>query len=195
MSNKNYRKIYAIKRSNESRIAKVNPNLKDESGIYFFTRTDENCVHHSYVGQSVTVKSRVESHLSGYEQHIDRSLKAHGLYDELKNPYGWKVNALYYPKDKLDEMEQYWILEYMKKGYQAKNVTGGSQGVGKVDINQRKAAKGYRDGLKQGRKTMARDIKTLFDKHLNVSTKDVPPSRYQSAALEKLQNLLSEGGE
>lgn len=186
-----YRKVYAIKKQNEQRITKVNPNLKNESGIYFFTRQDENGVLHNYTGQSVTVRDRVVSHLSGYEQHIDRSLKAHGLYDEQKNPYGWKVNALYYPKDKLDEMERYWILEYMKKGYQSKNKLNGGQGTGKFDIAERKPSKGYRDGLAQGEKNLAKKIKHLFDLHLDVKTKSDPPTRYQRDALEKFKELIN----
>lgn len=191
MGKPNYKQIYAIKKQNEQRITKVNPNLKNESGIYFFTRTDENGVNHSYVGQSVKVKDRVVSHLSGYEQHIDKSIKAHGLYDSDKNPYGWKVNALYYPKDKLDEMERYWILEYMKHGHQSKNVLNGGQGVGKFDIAERKPAKGYRDGLAQGEKNLAKKIKHLFDLHLDVKPKSDPPTRYQRDALEKFNELIS----
>lgn len=190
----NYKQIYAVKQKNTQRVLKANSNVKDESGIYFLTRCDENGINYFYIGQSVTVLSRMVSHLTGY-QHIDISLRKRDFYSE-SNPYGWKLNVIYYPKSKLDEMEQYWILEYTKRGYQCRyNKTSGSQGEGKEKINEYRPAKGYRDGLKQGRKTMARDIKTLFDKHLNVSTKDVPPSRYQTAALEKFQNLLNEGGE
>lgn len=188
----NYKQVYAIKKKNTERVLKANKDIKDESGIYFLTRCDENGINYFYIGQSVTVLSRMVSHLSGF-QHIDISLKKRDFYSK-DNPYGWKLNVIYYPKDILDEMEQYWILEYTKRGYQCRyNKTGGGQGEGKEKINEFRPAKGYRDGIRQGRKTMARDIKTLFDKHLDVKTKDIPPSRYQSAALEKFQNLLSEG--
>ena len=50
-----------------------------------------------YIGQARHLDERLASRLSGYEQHIDRSLKAHGLYSE-NNPYGYKVNFLHYPE-------------------------------------------------------------------------------------------------
>ena len=42
MAQPNYRKIYAIKKMNEKRILDVCPDMKRKSGIYFYTRTDEN---------------------------------------------------------------------------------------------------------------------------------------------------------
>ncbi len=42
MSNqKNFAKAKAIERKNKERLLKVNPNLNDDSGIYFLTRADE----------------------------------------------------------------------------------------------------------------------------------------------------------
>lgn len=184
-----YRKLYAIKRKNEQRVLSVNKNIKDESGIYFLTRVDENGINYFYIGQSVTVLSRMVSHLSGY-QHIDISLKKRGFYS-TSNPYGWKLNAMYYPKDKLDEMEQYWILEYTKKGYQARyNKTAGGQGVGKEKINEYRPVKGYRDGLEQGRKNASKEIAHLFEKHLAVSAKSDPPTVNQQKALQKFNDFL-----
>lgn len=190
----NYKQIYAKQKAYEKIILKANPTVPQKSGIYFLTRTDENGISYFYIGQAVSILQRMCSHMSGY-QHIDISLRKRGFYSK-ENPLGWKLNYMEYPKEILDEMEQYWILEYTKRGYQCRyNKTSGSQGEGKEKINEYRPAKGYRDGIKQGRKTMARDIKTLFDKHLDVKTKDAPPSRYQSAALVKFQNLLNEGDE
>ena len=136
---------------------------------------------------------RLASHLSGYEQHIDRSLKAHGLYSE-DNPYGYKVNFLHYPESKLDEMEQYYIKLYAEKGWSLKNKTAGSQGVGKVKISDFKPAKGYMDGLKQGRKNMARELSHIIDKHLAVQLKpDKLHNKVSQRAFEKFKGLLEEG--
>ena len=136
---------------------------------------------------------RLANHLSGYEQHIDRSLKAHGLYSE-DNPYGYKVNFLHYPESKLDEMEQYYIHLYAEKGWKLKNKTAGSQGVGKVKIADFKPAKGYMDGLKQGRKNMARELSHIIDKHLTVQLKpDKQHNKVSQRALEKFKGLLKEG--
>ena len=79
-----------------------------------------------------------------------------GFYSN-DNLYGWKLNFKHYPVSELDKWEQYWILEYTKRGYQCRyNKTAGGQGEGKEKINEFRPAKGYRDGLKQGRKNMAK---------------------------------------
>lgn len=48
--------------------------MKNQSGIYFYTRTDENGISYFYIGQSVDCLERNISHLSGF-QHIDLSIK------------------------------------------------------------------------------------------------------------------------
>lgn len=134
MSNVNYKQLYAIKSKNKKRILEVCPDMKNQSGIYFYTRTDEDGINYFYIGQSVDCLDRNISHLTGY-QHIDLSIKKRGFYSS-ENPYGWKLNVIYYPKSELDKWEQYWILEYTKKGYQCRyNKTSGGQGEGKEKIN------------------------------------------------------------
>ena len=134
---------------------KINPKLDNGSGIYFLTRVDENGIPFFYIGQAVHIIQRMCSHLTGY-QHIDLSIKKRGFYSE-DNPFGWKINFIHYPPEQLDKMEQFWILEYTKKGYQCRyNKTSGSQGEGKEKINEFKPAKGYRDGIRQGKITLAR---------------------------------------
>lgn len=187
---------YMIMKNNKKRILKVNPKITNDSGIYFLTRTDEDGISYFYVGQSVNCLDRMASHLMGW-QHIDLSLKSRGFYSE-DNPYGWKVNMIKYPKSKLDEMEQYWILEYTKKGYQCRyNKTAGGQGKGKEKINEYRPHKGYRDGLIQGEKNASKKVAYLFEKHLKVETKDEIPNRYQLQALDKFNDFLElyKGGE
>lgn len=168
----NYRQIFAVEKKNRDRVIKLNPDLKDKSGIYFLTRIDEDGINYFYIGQaSGSCITRIAQHLSGF-QHIDCSLKKRGLYDAEKNPYGWKANAIYYPKDELDKWEQYWILEYTKKGYQCRyNKTAGGQGEGKEKINEYRPQKTYRDGLIQGRLNLSRELSDIIDKHLEVRIK------------------------
>lgn len=71
---KNIAKVKAIEKKNRERLLKINPNLDDNSGIYFLTRTDENGINYFYIGQAVHIMQRMCSHLTGY-QHIDLSLK------------------------------------------------------------------------------------------------------------------------
>lgn len=171
MKYQNYKQRLAIEHSNKQRILKVNPDVDEESGIYFLTRTDENDISYFYIGQAKHLLTRLAQHLVGY-QHIDRSLVKRGLYDIQKNPYGWKIGFLHYPLDKLDEMERYWIFEYTKKGYQCRyNKTAGGQDAGKEKINEYKPAKGYRDGIKQGRKNLAKELLHIIEKHLVVMIK------------------------
>lgn len=189
---KNMRQIKAIELANRERLLKVNPRLNNESGIYFLTRTDEDGICYFYIGQAVHILSRLCSHLTGY-QHIDLSVKKRGLYSE-KNPYGWKINAIQYPVDKLDEMEQYWILTYTKRGYQCRyNKTSGGQGEGKEKINEFRPQKGYRDGLKQGQKNLARELSHIIDTHLTVSLKpEKVGNKVSQRAFDKFNELLDE---
>lgn len=189
----NMQQIYAIKSKNRKRILEVCPDMKRKSGIYFYTRTDENGISYFYIGQSVDCLERSISHLTGY-QHIDLSIKKRGFYSE-KNPYGWKLNVMYYPKDKLDEMEQYWILEYTKRGYQCRyNKTAGGQGEGKEKINEFKPSKGYRDGVQQGRKNLARELSNIAEKHLKIEIRaDKANNKVSQKQFEKFKELLQEG--
>lgn len=185
---KNIAKVKSIQRQNIQRLKKLNSDIDSKSGIYFLTRNEPQI----YIGQARHLDERLASHLSGYEQHIDRSLKAHGLYSE-DNPYGYKVNFLHYPESKLDEMEQYYIQLYAEKGWALKNKTAGSQGVGKVKIADFKPAKGYMDGLKQGRKNLAKELSHIIDKHLTVQLReDKQNNKVSQRAFEKFKGLLDE---
>lgn len=189
----NMRQIYAIKRKNEKRILDVCPDMKRKSGIYFYTRTDENGISYFYIGQSVDCLERSISHLTGY-QHIDLSIKKRGFYSK-DNPYGWKLNFIHYPENELDKWEQYWILEYTKKGYQCRyNKTAGGQGEGKEKINEFKPSKGYRDGLKQGEKNLARELSSIAEKHLIIRLKpEKEHNKVSQRQYEKFMDLLKVG--
>lgn len=186
---KNIARAKAIEAENRKRLLKVNPDLTDESGIYFLTRIQPE----GYIGQSRNVIQRLCQHMVGYDQYIDRSIRAHGLYSE-DNPYGYKVNFLPFPESKLDEMEQYYIQKYLENGYRLKNKTAGSQGAGKVKIADFKPAKGYVDGLKQGRKNLAKELSHIIDKHLTVQLReDKQHNKVSQRAFEKFKGLLETG--
>ena len=190
---KNIAQIKAIEKKNRERLLKVNPNLNDRSGIYFLTRTDENDISYFYIGQAVNIIQRMCGHLTGY-QHIDNSIKKRGFFSE-ENPYGWKLNFINYPKSDLDKMEQYWILEYTKRGYQCRyNKTAGGQGEGKEKINEFKPSRGYRDGLKQGEKNLARELSSIAEKHLKIEIReDKKNNKISQRQYEKFMDLLKVG--
>lgn len=191
MANKSIAQIKAMENKNKKRLLEVNPKLDDKSGIYFLTRTDEDGINYFYIGQAKQILTRMAQHMVGY-QHIDLSIKKRGFYSE-ENPYGWKINFLHYPITMLDEAEQKWILEYTKKGYQCRyNKTSGGQGEGKEKINEFKPVKGYRDGLAQGRKNLARELSDIISKHLVVSLKpEKKNNKISQRALEKFNELLN----
>lgn len=190
---KNIAQIKAIEKKNRERILKVNPNMNDRSGIYFLTRTDENDISYFYIGQAVNIIQRMCGHLTGY-QHIDLSVKKRGFFSE-ENPYGWKLNFINYPKSDLDKMEQYWILEYTKRGYQCRyNKTAGGQGEGKEKINEFKPSRGYRDGLKQGEKNLARELSSIAEKHLKIEIReDKKHNKISQRQYDKFMDLLKVG--
>lgn len=190
MSCQNFRQIKAIEKKNKQRLLEVNPKLDDESGIYFLSREDENGFRYAYVGQAVHILTRLSQHLVGY-QHIDLSLKKHGLYSE-DNPYGWKVNFRHYTTNLLDKMEQLWIKQYADKGYQLRNKTSGSQGEGKSQIADYRPQKGYRDGLKQGRINLARELSSIAEKHLKIEIRDDKKNnKISQKQFEKFKELLN----
>lgn len=92
-------------------------------------------------------------------------------------------------------MEQYWILQYTKKGYQCRyNKTAGGQGEGKEKINEFKPSRGYRDGLEQGRKNLARELSSIADKHLKIEIRaDKTNNKVSQKQYEKFMDLLKVG--
>lgn len=191
MGKPNYRKIYAIQKKNEQILLKINPDLDNGSGIYFLTREDENGIKFSYVGQAKHILQRMCQHMTGY-QHIDLSIRKHGFYSE-ENPHGWKLGFIHCKENELDELERKYIILYAQKGYQSRNKdTGG--GKGKEEVGQRKEAKGYRDGLAQGKKTLARELSHIIEKHLTVNLQNGKEhNKISQKALEKFWDLLNEG--
>lgn len=196
MSYQNIARAKAIEQENKKRLLKVNPKLNDESGIYFLLREDENGFRFAYIGQALHIISRLASHLVGYEQHIDLSLRKHKLYDKEKNPYGWRVEFLNFPENKLDEKEKLYIKLYADKGYQLRNVSLGGQGENRASgsIGERKAPKGYRDGIQQGRKNLARELSNIAEKHLKIELReDKANNKVSQKQYEKFMDLLKVG--
>ena len=194
MSYKNIAKAKAVEAKNKKKWLALNPDLDDKSGIYFLTRTDENGFRYAYIGQAVHILTRLAQHLSGY-QHIDLSLKKHGLYSD-DNPFGWKAGFLHFPASELDEQEQHYIKVYADYGYQLRNKTSGSQGEGKAKIDDYRPAKGYYDGIKQGKKSLAKELSHIAEKHLEIRLKpDKANNSVSQKQYEKFMNLLhGEGG-
>lgn len=194
----NIAKAKAIEHQNRERLLKVNPKLNDKSGIYFLLREDENGFKFAYIGQAKSLLQRLSSHMAGYQQHIDLSLRKHKLYDPEKNPYGWRVEFLNFPESCLDEKEKYFIKLYADRGYQLRNVSLGGQGENRAagDIGERKLPKGYREGVQQGKKNLAKELSHIAEKHLEIRLKPEKANNSVSQKqYEKFMDLLhGEGG-
>lgn len=198
MNYQNIARAKAIEQENKKRLLKLNPKLNDGSGIYFLLREDENGFKYAYIGQAVHTISRLASHLVGYEQHIDLSLRKHKLYNESDNPYGWRVEFLNFPESQLDEKEKHYIKLYADKGYQLRNVSLGGQGENRASgsIGERKTPKGYMQGIQQGKKVLARELSSIAEKHLKIEIReDKKNNKISQRQYEKFMDLLKVGEE
>ena len=144
--------------------------LNETPGIYILTRVnpatkDGTVKKYAYIGQAVKVVERLAGHFLGFSQRIDISLKTRGLWYK-SNPYAWKIDVYYCNEDELDEKEREFILVAQQQGYELYNITSGGQDEGKEDINERKAGKGYYDGVDYGYKKALKEVKEYFDKYL-----------------------------
>lgn len=189
----NYKQIIARQKSAEDRWKKVMPNIKNASAIYVLKRTDELGFKYAYIGQAKKVLTRLGQHLLGY-QHIDLSLKKHGIFNEEKNPNGYVCEVWYFPEEDLDEKEKIFIREFASMGYQLRNKTAGGQGQGKLGIDENKPSRGYYDGKKQGRADTIKEVKNYFDKYLDYSIKG-KPNKIKERKLAEFEDLLNENCE
>lgn len=192
----NYRKIFAIKSARENKIKDVCPDITNASGIYVFYRVDENGIKRAYAGQAVSLLERCASHLGEYD-HLALSLKKHGFCKD-GNPYGWKIIFKECEKDELDAREIETIRQFSDNGFQMYNVSLGAQGTNRLSgqLSSRKPSKGYRDGIQQGKKSLARELKVIIDKHLVVELKpEKANNKVSQKQFEKFKELLEMEGE
>ena len=188
-----YKKIYAEKANREKIIANVCPGIPKTRGIYIFHRIDEAGIRRAYCGQAVNLLERCASHLAEYD-HIALSLKKHGFYSEEK-PHGWKLACKTCPKEELDEKEVGTIKNLADDGFQMYNVTAGGQSKGKLVTGQYKQPKTYTQGVQQGRKALARELKDIADKHLTIELKaEKTENKTSQRMFEKFMEMLG-GGE
>lgn len=173
-------------RQNKLRFNALNPKLTDDSGIYVLYR-EENGIKYAYVGQALHILTRLAQHLVGF-QHIDLSLKKHGLANEKQG--GYEVWFERCPTTYLDVRERYWIKELANKGYQLRNKTLGGQDDGKHGLDNQKPSRGYHDGLAQGRKSLAKDLAHIIKTH-NFKIEPEKHNKVTEKALAKFWELLN----
>ena len=185
----NNKQRYAILKKNKEQWLKYY-SIKDESGIYILTRYDlDNGFKFAYVGQAKKVLTRLAEHLIGY-QHIDLSLKKHGIGSAFTRENKWKCEKVIpCAVSELNNMEQEWIRKCHELGYQLYNHTTGSQGQGKQALGEQKPAKGYYDGIKQGRKKAIDEINYRLNKG-DIRLVIDNPNKIKEKHLAKLIEIL-----
>ena len=189
MSQNNFKAIFAKKAKAERELRRICPEAAvHRSGIYFYIREDVDGKH-AYIGKAIDLCERTISHMIGYSQRIDISIKPthRGFFSE-NNPHGWKLSVMYYPKNELDKWEQYWISRYRAAGVDLYNIESGGTD-GKTIIGEKKPSKGYHDGLAQGRRSLAKELRHIIDTHLEVKARKI--NKVTEKALEKFWSLLS----
>lgn len=183
----NYRQIFARKEEYKKKLKAFDPSLDNKSGIYIFTRF-ENGFKYAYIGQAKHLLDRLISHLEGYNQHIDKSLKKHKLWSK-NNPTGWQICFFHCEENELNKYEQEYIQRYANAGYQLRNKTSGSQDGDKFGIADNKESKGYRDGITRGKTTTLAEVRTFFDKYLDFAIKGTP-NKIKVRKLQEFKELL-----
>ena len=183
----------AIEQANKRKLIKQFGEIPDISGIYVLTR-EENGFKYAYIGQAKHILTRLAEHLKVscgiYDkntQHIDNSIKKHGLYSK-DNKTGWCISYACYDIANLDEREQHFIKIYANSGYQLRNKTAGGQGEGKFEIAEN-ITKGYQHGLHNGYEKARKDIAKLFEKNLTFAING-KPNKNKEKALNKFIEFL-----
>lgn len=188
----NFRQRKAIEVANKKRLVKLEPMLNENAGIYILVRTDENGIRYAYIGQALHILTRLAQHLLGY-QHIDLSIKKHGLWSQ-KNIYGWDIKPpVYCPVELLDDYEKAYIKQYADMGYQLRNKTAGGQGKGKSGIDDNKPSKGYYDGKKQGYADCQQYVKIVFEKYLDFTARKGKIAERKEKEFKEFLNDLYNG--
>lgn len=169
---KTYRQLLAKQKALQEKWLKIDPTIKNVSGIYILTRHEDG-FNYAYVGQATWILTRLGTHLEGYEQHIDKSLRKHGLYS-ADNPNGWNVGGIVYCDESLlDEKERQYIRMYAN-GYQLLNKTTGGQDGAKHGLDADVQVKGYNKGVKYGRAKALKEVAEYFGKYLDFVIKGKP---------------------
>ena len=172
------KQLYAMKAYARKRILKLVPDMQNWSGIYVWHRRGADGNTYFYAGQSVHLVDRSVSHIMQYD-HLGLSIRKRGLCTEKEG--GWHLEYYYCDRSELDERERETIAAWIKSGGVPYNVTDGGQGTGKADIAERKAAKGYMDGIKAGYQKARKEVAHLFEKNLTFSINGKPGVNKQKA--------------
>ena len=178
----------AIEKDMHNKLVQMGYNIPKSSGIYIFTRSEV----FAYIGQAKDLERRIIDHILNYDQRIDISLKKRGIYDKNTNEGEWCLSYIPCDISELDSMERQYISAYQKNGVALYNITSGGQDAGKVDINQRKSAKTYKQGVEYGKEQERKKIMQFFEKYLDYSIKG-QNNKIKERKLQEFKELMKNG--
>lgn len=186
-----FKKIKAIENGYKKLLKETYPGLKEDSGIYSFTRVDKDTgIKYAYVGQAKHLLSRIAQHLAGRQSHIDRSLYTRGLGMSGE----WKLGWRYTDESALDEEERTSIRKAAEQGFQLYNKTSGGQDKGKSALGDSEGIGGYRKGKAAGEEKLRLKVKEYFDKYLDPVIKGAP-NKIKERKLEEFKNFIGESND
>ena len=96
--------------------------------------------------------------------------------------------------DQLDEQEKYYIRFYAENGYQLRNVSLGGQGENRSSgsIGDRKQPRTYSEGIQQGKKSLAKQLSAIAEKHLTIAVKpEKQGNKVSERQRDKFMELIS----
>lgn len=162
------KQVFAIRKQKEKELFSSFPEMKNankQSGIYIWYRP----IYKMYIGLAHNLLQRTIDHMTQHNGHLDNSIYKHKIYHPIKNKNGWKIITIPCPIEELNTKEQELIDKYKdNEDYELYNISGGGQGEERIgDIAERKASRGYRDGLKQGYENAKKEIVEYFTKYLD----------------------------
>lgn len=190
----NTNKYFAIRSIGQKKFT----NIPTSSGIYLWKRINGD-ITYWYVGQAKNLKNRridyylVQCGATYPKRHFEASLKAH-------KDWGFSILEQT-PIDKLNEREQFWIKEYLKKPLHiTRNSTlGGQNGTKAISERSTYAPKKhineFRDTLERSLYKYLSHLKIVSkNTSIEISTKnkkDGSPTALSLKALEFVKNFLN----
>ena len=173
------------------------PWLRDRgscSGIYLWSRYDENGVYCWYIGKAKNLLQRTAQHIMGGKSHLDKSIKKHGFRGGKEEACGWDLDIIKYCReDELDKLERFWIkhwqIRYNGKMY---NVESGGT-TGKTIIGERKQRRDVKWKAEAKKKVLA-DYREYFDLQPkeNAYNKNTKESKAKPKQLKEAFDNLTE---
>ena len=181
-----FKKIKAIENGYKKQLKETYPNLTEDSGIYCFTRVDNDTgIKYAYVGQAKHLLSRLAQHLAGRQSHIDRSLLKRGWGESGEWQLGWR----YVPEPDVDDAERENIKAAANKSYQLLNRQSGGKNSGRTNLGESEGIGGYRKGKAAGEEKLRLKVKEYFDKYLDPVMKG-KPNKLKERKLEEFKTFI-----